>query len=219
MNAGIAQEIGGNAVTEIKQFRVPYTVSDGILNMRQGPSQNAPLIAVVPAGERGLQQAGECRSSDDGLGQAEWCYVQWRGSVGWMSSSGLMQEVVQVPRFAQPRAPTAPEPKPHEPTLSSGSAFFIASSGQLLTSAHVVKDCSAVRIDQPGLTELTPVTVLARDTTDDLALLQASSTLHAPTPPLFCRRIRLGEDVFVFGYPLTEIVASSGNFTRGSVTA
>ena len=219
VNAGVAVEMGGNAVTEMKQFRVPYTVSDGVMNMRSGPSQNAPLIAAVPVGERGLQQAGECRPSDDGLGQAEWCYVQWRGSVGWISSSGLMQEVVQVPRFAEPRSPTTPEPKSHEPTVSSGSAFFVASGGQLLTNAHVVKDCNAVRIDQPGFTELTPATVLARDTTNDLALLQAPTTLHAPTPPAFRRHIRLGEDVFVFGYPLTGIVASSGNFTRGSVTA
>jgi S1-C subfamily serine protease len=227
VNAGIAQEMGGNAVAEIKQFRVPYTVSDGVLNMRQGPSQNAPLIAAVPAGERGLQQVGECRTSDDGLGQAEWCYVQWRGSVGWMSSSGLMQEVVQVPRFAEPRAQPGPapatssksEPTSREPTVFTGSAFYVASGGQLLTNAHVVKDCKAIGIDQPGLTQLEPATVLARDTTNDIALLQTSTTLHTPAPPVFRRHIRLGEDIFVFGYPLTGIVASSGNFTRGSVTA
>ena len=204
----------------MKQFRVPYTVSDGILNMRSGPSQNAPLIAAVPVGERGLQQAGECQA-----------FRRWFGSGGMVLRPMARERRLDfLERFdARGGASSqicgttvsySPEPKSHEPTVSSGSAFFfVASSGQLLTNAHVVKDCNAVRIDQPGFTELTPVTVLARDTTNDLALLQASTTLHAPTPPAFCRHIRLGEDVFVFGYPLTGIVASSGNFTRGSVTA
>jgi serine protease Do len=40
-----------------------------------------------------------------------------------------------------------------------------------------------------------------------------------PKPPLFRRTVRLGDDISVFGFPLTGLVASSGNFTKGSITA
>ena len=138
-----------------------------------------------------------------------------------------MEEVATMPPPSAkppgftPEAAASPKTQAssNEANLSSGTAFIVGKGGQLLTNAHVVKACKAVAVEQPGLSGLTPAKVLAQDRTNDLALIQVSSPFSNATVPKFRQRIRLGEDVFVFGYPLTGIVASSGNFTRGSVTA
>ena len=52
---------------------------------------------------------------------------------------------------------------------------------------------------------------------NDLALLKsdAKPSRIAPLRPT----VRLGEPVAAFGYPLSSVLASSGNFTLGHVTA
>lgn len=63
-----------------------------------------------------------------------------------------------------------------------------------------------------------PATLLARDETNDLALLHAPAA--AGTPPLPLRPgVRLGENVAAFGFPHSDILSTSGNFTVGNVTA
>jgi serine protease Do len=122
-----------------------------------------------------------------------------------------------------PLYPVAPEPSKTpsngEPNIKTGTAFIVAKSGQLITNAHVVKDCKTLAVEQPGVSGLIAANVLAQDRTNDLALIQAATPFPNSSIPKFRQHVRLGEDVFVFGYPLTGIVASSGNFTRGSVTA
>ena len=62
-----------------------------------------------------------------------------------------------------------------------------------------------------------PARLVAKDVTNDLALLQGdrpSSVL-----PTLRSAIRVGESIAVFGYPLTGILATNGNFTVGNVTA
>ena len=227
VNAGVALEQGRPPNSLSYQYRVPFTVDAGFMNMRSNPSMSSSVVTTVPAGERGLQKIGDCRPSDDPVVRSPWCYVQWHGMTGWVSSSGLMQEVATIAPLPNPqppvtpaaRVPPKPQTSPDEPKISSGTAFIIGKSGQLLTNAHVVKDCNAVAVEQPGVSGLVPAKVLAQDRTNDLALIQVSTPFPNSSVPKFRQHIRLGEDVFVFGYPLTGIVASSGNFTRGSVTA
>lgn len=230
VNSSVALEQGRPADALGYQFRVPSTVSAGFMNMRSAPSTTAPLVGTVPAGEGGLAKIGDCRAPQDGVGQSNWCYMQWHGMAGWISTSGLMEEVATIapPQIAQPTAaPAIPPaaaivpapPSKSEPSVSSGTAFMVGSNGQLLTNAHVVKDCKAIAAEQPGVTGLVRANVLAQDRANDLALIQVSPPFPNWSVPKFRQHIRLGEDVFVFGYPLTGIVASSGNFTRGSVTA
>jgi len=67
--------------------------------------------------------------------------------------------------------------------------------------------------------QMKPVDVreIARDTTNDLALLSTSlRPLRVAAPRL---GLRLGESVAAFGYPYVDILATSGNFTQGNVTA
>lgn len=128
---------------------------------------------------------------------------------------------VAVARPIEPVVPTPPAiaPKPPEDKArqasSSGTGFFVSREGHLLTNAHVVSDCSAIDVNGPN--GLVPARLVAKDVSNDLALLKTEIT---PLKVAAVRSgVRLGEAVAVFGYPLSGMLSTSGNFTLGNVTA
>ncbi|KQO74528.1 peptidoglycan-binding protein [Methylobacterium sp. Leaf88] len=123
------------------------------------------------------------------------------------------------PAAVSPPAPVPPvTPKAEEKGISTGTGFFVDAKGNLITNAHVVKDCKVVVVK---LTDGKPVhkaRVVATDTSNDLALLAVEDAVGTKFASLRMGT-RLGEGVAVFGYPHADILASSGNFTLGNVTA
>jgi serine protease Do len=109
----------------------------------------------------------------------------------------------------------APGSKP-QVGWSSGTGFFVSNDGHVLTNSHVIEDCSTISV---FMGQMKPVDArkIARDTTNDLALL--STSLRPPVVAALRSGLRLGESVAAFGYPYADILASSGNFTQGNVTA
>jgi uncharacterized protein len=99
------------------------------------------------------------------------------------------------------------------PSRGSGTGFFISASGHLLTNQHVVNGCHRITTDRHG-----EATLVASDAKMDLAILKVEhpadlwATIRVEPP-------RLGESVYVFGYPLQGVLSSSGNFTSGVVSA
>jgi len=59
--------------------------------------------------------------------------------------------------------------------------------------------------------------MIAKDTTNDLALLKVDVNSSHVASLRFA--VRLGENVEAFGYPLSQVLATTGNFTTGNVTA
>jgi S1-C subfamily serine protease/uncharacterized protein len=113
-----------------------------------------------------------------------------------------------TPKQEEPKAPTRP--------ISSGTGFYIATDGSVLTNAHVVKSCSEIAVSAKA-GEFSTATVLATDIANDLALLR---TNERPEKIAALRLMpRLGESVEAFGYPLADILATSGNFSLGNISA
>ncbi len=100
---------------------------------------------------------------------------------------------------------------------SSGTFFYVSSDGKAITNAHVVDGCRELRV--PALAGST-ARLLANDAANDLALLQVSG---APAVRARLARdpsdIKQGQDVLVYGYPLNDVLAKSGNMTQGIVSA
>jgi serine protease Do len=129
-------------------------------------------------------------------------------------------------QLTNPSSPPAPEaaktidePKPpakQDAETTDGTGFFVTSDGAIVTNAHVVENCSDIRIttDQRATAV---AKVVARDSRNDLALL--SSTLTSKKAAAFRTSMRLGEGIEAFGYPLTDVLAKAGNFTLGNVSA
>jgi S1-C subfamily serine protease len=108
--------------------------------------------------------------------------------------------------------------KPSTTRVRTGTGFFVTAEGHILTNAHVVKGCPAVDVAPEANGVAAVAVVLAADEKIDLAVLQAPTLRPSPVARLKSG-VRLGEGVFVFGFPLTEFLAASGNFTAGNVTA
>lgn len=108
--------------------------------------------------------------------------------------------------------PAATQPKTESP--STGTGFFIGPK-RMLTNAHVVDGCDTVAIAIGD--KKAGGRVLARDKANDLALIETDISNDATAK--LRAGVRLGEDVAAFGFPLTGLLATNGNFTRGGVTA
>jgi S1-C subfamily serine protease len=112
-------------------------------------------------------------------------------------------------------APTEKAPRA-EDKISTGTGFFVASDGTFVTNAHVIEGCSTVVVKTDDA-EITDAKIIARDTTNDLAILRL-----AVVPKKIAKlraAPRLGESVAAFGFPHADMLSSSGNFTLGNITA
>lgn len=92
----------------------------------------------------------------------------------------------------------------------------MSDDGYIITNNHVIDNCSDIQV---FMDKTAPVQAreIARDTTNDLALLATALKPPAIAAPRLS--VRLGESVAAFGYPHADLLASSGNFTQGNVTA
>ncbi len=127
---------------------------------------------------------------------------------------------VAVPA-AVPAPPKAPPPAPSPAktdTASTGTGVFVSEDGHLVTNAHVVKDCSDIAVKTANGNQY-PAQKLAADEANDLALLRVGELRPAVVAALRPAGLRLGEGVEAFGFPHADLLASSGNFTLGNVTA
>ena len=114
----------------------------------------------------------------------------------------------------------APTPKQPDATaterVSTGTGFFVARDGSFVTNAHVIEDCTMIRVKTDDASVL-DARIIASDAINDLAILRLDKS---PKKIAALRvGIRLGEGVAAFGFPHADILSSSGNFTLGNITA
>jgi len=126
----------------------------------------------------------------------------------------------ETPKPAPPPAASAktapPAREPDKDKFSTGTGFFISADGHFVTSAHVIAECASIKAKAEDGAIL-DAKVVARDAINDLAVLKVDK-LAARAAPLRAN-LRLGENVAAFGFPHADILATSGNFTLGNVTA
>jgi S1-C subfamily serine protease len=104
--------------------------------------------------------------------------------------------------------------QPEKPSqVFTGTAFAI-SDKLMISNAHVVSGCKRIQSKNPDAV----LSIKAIDKAIDLALLQTSFSMPAhvsirKTPP------KVGEDVFLAGFPLVGILGQSLSFTKGIVSS
>jgi len=97
---------------------------------------------------------------------------------------------------------------------------FIVSAHEVVTSYHVIRGCSQIRLS--GSSEPAGVPLLAIAATDvpnDLALLKSETAFTNAATFSNGSALKLGESVIAVGYPLHGVLASSVNVTAGTVSA
>ncbi len=116
---------------------------------------------------------------------------------------------------AQPSQPAPPAAEPRQ-RRSTGTAFFVTGEGHALTNNHVIDGCTSITVSL-GTDGPRPARIMARDATNDLAVLKVET--KPGTVAVLRPAVRLGDGIAVFGFPLAGLLTTSGNFTLGNVTA
>ncbi len=104
-----------------------------------------------------------------------------------------------------------------EKPLRTGTAFFINKAGQLLTAAHVSRDCMVLEAHLDGAT--LPVTQKASSALLDIAVLETGQPRDSALGLRQGYNIELGESISSVGYPLSGLLGDSPNLTRGNISA
>jgi len=99
---------------------------------------------------------------------------------------------------------------------ATGTGFYVARDGSLITNDHVIAACGEMRISD-GASGI-PVKVVALDPDRDLALLRAPKPVDA-FAVFRSEKSRLGENIVVVGFPLTGLLSSEPIVTAGIVSA
>lgn len=98
----------------------------------------------------------------------------------------------------------------------SGTAFLVSDDGFALTNAHVAKGCKTIKDTAGGVAVL-----VAMDEANDLAAIRFGGYDERSFARLEAgaKLPRVGDRIAVFGFPLSEVLASTGNLTAGEVSA
>lgn len=101
-------------------------------------------------------------------------------------------------------------------SATTGTGFMVA-PGLIITNDHVISECG--RIEIVANDGRRPATLVDAESTIDLALLRVYGL-----PKNFAKvrsefPLELGEQVMVFGFPLSGALSSTGNFTIGNVSS
>ncbi len=99
----------------------------------------------------------------------------------------------------------------------SGTGFFVNSTGQLLTAAHVVHDCAVIDVRSEGA--VLPATVTVSSALLDLAVLDTHVSSPHFLPLRHEGRLELGENVSNIGFPLQSLMTDAPTVTRGTLSS
>jgi TPR repeat protein len=98
----------------------------------------------------------------------------------------------------------------------TGTIFVVGKMGHAVTNQHVTGGCSELRIQgRDGVAKL-----VTEDIVNDLSLVQIPGAVK-DTAAIAAEpgKLRQGEDIVVFGFPLNAVLSSGGNLTPGVVSA
>lgn len=109
------------------------------------------------------------------------------------------------------------ESKPPRPA-SSGTGFVVSDEGHVITNEHVVENCKKLELSALGELSV-DAAVVAVSEEDDLALLKATQEFSARVANFRTHSdVQLGESIYVFGFPLSGLLTTSGNLTSGIIS-
>ena len=99
---------------------------------------------------------------------------------------------------------------------SSGTGFYVSSTGHIISNHHVVEGCNTVKLTFKG--KEVSADVLAVDKMNDLAILKADLT-PSKVYSVATEDASLLEDIIIAGYPLGKKVSAAIKTSKGSITA
>jgi len=109
-----------------------------------------------------------------------------------------------------------PKPKPESGRKLIGTGTgFVVNKYYVVTAEHVLEDCSAVSIRHRN--RKIGAQTVATDTSNDLGLIRLKKPIGNTAKLRGGKRVRLGERVANYGYPLFGQLSTSATITEGNV--
>jgi len=102
--------------------------------------------------------------------------------------------------------------------LARGSGVAIGSHGEILTNAHVIRDCTGITVRPPS-SDPFAAHLIASDDKNDLAVVSGLPSLSSVAVLRDLPPVRAGETVVAMGYPLSGLLAATANLSLGNVSA
>ncbi len=151
----------------------------------------------------GMRDAMKLSSTD--LAEAQ------RLSSGWKKGQVLAREA-----GSSKAGTSTPSPAGSLSKKSTGTLFVVNNTGHAITNQHVAGGCTELRIQgRDGVAKL-----VTEDKVNDLALVQIQGAVkEAAAIASEPGKLRQGEDIIAFGFPLNSVLSSGGNLTPGVVSA
>ena len=106
----------------------------------------------------------------------------------------------------------------HAADTQSGSGVVIGAHGEILTNAHVIRNCGPITV-RSASGEAAPALIVERDEKNDLAVVRRTLPLTAVAVFRDGGPVRAGDAVVALGYPLSGLLARTANLTVGNVSA
>jgi S1-C subfamily serine protease len=107
-----------------------------------------------------------------------------------------------------------PKPESGRKLIGTGTGFVV-NKHYVVTAEHVLEDCNAVSI-RHGNREIDAQTA-ARDASNDLGLIRLQKPIGNTAKLRGGKRVRLGEMVANYGYPLFGQLSTSATITEGNI--
>ena len=102
----------------------------------------------------------------------------------------------------------------------TGSGFMARKDGYVVTNHHVIANAKEIWVAIPGKSGEFPATIVADDSLHDLALLKIPGTSDYDILPVVSSdSAQVIDEVYVFGYPLGEILGEKVSVSRGQINA
>lgn len=98
--------------------------------------------------------------------------------------------------------------------VSSAGSGVVIGPNRVVTNHHVAGRCDRITVSDTGV----EAELIAADSGTDLAVLEAELDGLTPITLTASQRPRLGQSIYVAGYPLSSVLASL-NFTTGTVSS
>ena len=94
-----------------------------------------------------------------------------------------------------------------------GSGFYVSDDGHVITNYHVVYGAKEIKIAGQR------AELISQDASNDLALLKLPNPSSAYAIFRKANSLKLGEDIFAYGFPFSGLLSSSGSLSSGTISA
>lgn len=126
------------------------------------------------------------------------------------------QRELEAQLDAERRRGADAETRVQRQSRSTGTGFSVA-PGVIVTNQHVIAGCRRLEVLSADGRRF--ARVVDSDELVDLALLRVTGLGGGVAPIRKAGSVRLGEQAYAFGFPLTGLLSESGNFTGGTVSS